>query len=295
MTGKIITPGVYDMTSEDYHRDPCSGPSLGSSGARELISGCPASFRWKQDNPEIKEAFDIGNATHLLVLEPHLFEAKIGRVPYDDYRKAEAKAARDDIRASGRLPFLPRDLEIIEGMRASLAADPIARFAFLDTEIERSMFWRDPIYNFWGKVRPDAFPRHLHYLCDLKTAISADPDDVAKAIANYGYHQQAQWYASGVEQVLGVMPPKFAFVVVCKAPPHLVMTFWLKPEAIEWGRIQNLKARSIFAWCIKHNRWPGYQPDITKDPAAFEIGLPAWYDRELQRQYESGELDPVAV
>ena len=124
----IHESGVYSLSSEE-HRFPavCDSPSLGSTGARELIHGCPATFRYKQDNPEIKEAFDIGNATHLLVLEPHLFETKIGRVPYDDYRKAEAKAARDDIRASGRLPFLPRDLEIIEaGMRRRLSADPIS-------------------------------------------------------------------------------------------------------------------------------------------------------------------------
>ena len=292
MTGKIITPGVYDMSHEDYHNDPCDSPSLGSTGARELVSGCPASFRWKQDNPEIKEAFDIGNATHLLVLEPHLFEAKIGRVPYDDYRKAEAKAARDDIRASGRLPFLPRDLEIIEGMRASLAADPIARFAFLDTEIERSMFWRDPEFGFWCKTRPDALPKSRRYLIDLKTSVSADPDNFRKAVVNFGYHQQAAWYLDGVAHVLGERPDRFAFVVVSKSAPYLVTTCWLDEEAIGWGEKLNRYARGMFAWCLERDEWPSFTPDITKPPSAFTISLPGWARRDLEERDQAGEFVP---
>lgn len=292
---KVTTPGVYEMSSEQYHRDPCDGPSLGSSGARDLISGCPASFRWKQDNPEIKEAFDIGNATHLLVLEPHLFEARIGRVQFDDYKKVDARAERDDIRASGRIPLLPRDLESVEGMRASLADDPIARFAFQDTEIERSMFWRDPEYGFWGKVRPDALPKRRRYLIDLKTSASADPEEFEKSIMNYGYAQQAAWYLDGVEHVLGERPERFAFVVVEKKPPYLVSTCWLRSDTIEWGRILNRRARGIFAWCLEHNEWPSYRPILHQPSAAFEVGLPAWAERDLQRRHEAGEFEPPPI
>ena len=292
MSGKITTPGVYDMTAADYHGDPCDGPSLGSTGARELVNGCPASFRYKQDNPEIKEEFDIGNATHLLVLEPDRFEASIGRVPYDDYRRKEAQACRDDIRASGRLPFLPRHLEQIEGMRASLAADPIAQFAFKDGEIERSMFWRDPEFGFWCKTRPDALPKNRRYLVDLKTSVSADPDDFARAVVSWGYHQQAAWYLDGVDHVLGARPERFAFVVVSKTPPYLVSTCWLDQEAIGWGAKLNRYARGVFAWCQEHEIWPSFTPDITKPPAAFTISLPQWARRDLEARDEAGEFIP---
>lgn len=289
---KITTPGVYDMPAHEYHADPCDAPSLGSTGARELIHGCPASFRYRQANPEIKEEFEIGNAAHLLVLEPEIFESRIGRVPFDDYRKKEAQASRDDIRASGRIPLLPKHLEMVEGMRASLAADPIARFAFRETEIERSMFWRDPEFGFWCKTRPDALPKSRRYLVDLKTSTSADPDDFRKAVVNFGYHQQAAWYQDGVEHVLGDRPERFAFVVVSKAAPYLVSTCWLDEEAIGWGAKLNRYARSVFAWCLERDEWPSFTPDISQPPAAFTISLPAWARRDLEERDQAGEFIP---
>lgn len=300
---KITAPGVYDMPSDQYHSDPCDSPSLGSTGARELVNGCPASFRFKSDNPEVKEEFDIGNATHLLVLEPDIFKRKVAVIegvdkkgnPSKGYMSQDAKDKRDAARAAGLIPLLPEQMEQIEGMRASLAADPIARFAFRETEIERSMFWRDPDYGFWGKTRPDALPKNLTYLVDLKTTISADPKDFEKAVYNFGYAQQAAWYLDGVHQVMGVKPERFAFVVVSKTPPYLVTTCWLRSDAIAWGRTLNRRARSIFAWCLKHDRWPSYLPDITGSPAAFEIGLPRWAEIDLQRRSEAGELEPVEV
>ena len=289
---KITEPGIYDMPAHEYHADPCDGPSLGSTGARELIAGCPASFRWKQDNPEVKEDFDIGNATHLLVLEPDQFEARIGRVPFDDWKKKEAQASRDDIRASGRIPLLPRHLDQIERMRASLAADPIAQFAFRGGEVERSMFWRDPEFGFWCKTRPDALPASRRYLVDLKTSASSAPDAFAKAVVNYGYHQQAAWYLDGVEAVLGERPERFAFVVVGKTAPHLVTTCWLDDEAIGWGAILNRYARGVFAWCLARDEWPSYTPDITQPPAAFTISLPGWARRELEERHQAGDFIP---
>jgi hypothetical protein len=289
---KISAPGVYDMSSADYHNDPCDGPSLGSTGARELVNGCPASFRYRSDNPEVKEEFDIGNAAHLLVLEPPLFEKYIGRVPFEDYRKKDAQQARDEFRAAGRIPLNEKQIVQVEAMRESLAADPIARFAFRDTEIERSMFWRDPEYGFWCKTRPDALPKSRRYLVDLKTSVSADPEDFAKAVVNWGYHQQAAWYTDGVEAVLGERPERFAFVVVCKSPPYLVSTCWLDAEAIEWGGILNRYARGLFAWCLERDEWPSYKPDIMAAPAAFTISLPEWARRDLEKRHQDGEFTP---
>lgn len=295
---KITVPGVYDMSAEEYHKDPCDGPSLGSTGARELVNGCPASFRWKQDNPEVKEEFDIGNAAHLLVLEPDVFKTKVALIegitkngaPSRGYQSQDAKDKRDAARAAGLIPLLPEQMEQVEGMRASIAADPIAQFAFRETEIERSMFWRDPEFGFWCKTRPDALPKSRRYLVDLKTSASADPEDFQRAVVNFGYHQQAAWYTDGVAEVLGEKPERFAFVVVGKTAPYLVTTCWLDDEAIGWGRILNRYARGLFAWCLERGEWPSFTPDITKPPAAFTISLPEWERRNLERRHQDGEF-----
>src|ERR1700757_1193348 len=292
VVAKITEPGVYDLSAEAYHRDPCDGPSLGSTGARILASDCPAAFRYKADNPEVKEEFEIGSATHLLVLEPDIFESRIGRVPFETYQKKDAQAARDEFRAAGRIPLNLRQMEQVEGMRASLAADPIARFAFQEVDIERSMFWRDPEFGFWCKTRPDAFPRNRRYLVDLKTSTSSDPEDFRKSVANFGYHQQSHWYLDGVEQVTGDRPDRFAFVVVGKSAPYLVMTCYLDPDTIAWGGVLNRYARGLFRWCLDRNEWPSYKPDPVAPATAFTIGLPEWARRDLERRHQEGAFIP---
>lgn len=289
---KISAPGVYLMPSAEYHSDCCDGPSLSSTGARILAQQCPASYRWAKDNPPVKEEFEIGNATHLLVLEPHLFEQSIRRIAKDDYRTKEAQQMRDEARSEGRIPLLPRQQAQIDGMRSSLLSDPIARFIFEDTEVERSMFWRDPEFGFWCKCRPDVMPQHHHYLVDLKTTTNADPDAFSRAIYDYGYAQQADWYLTGVEHVLGYRPRRFFFIVVCKAPPYLVTVCRLTDETIGWGGILNRRARGVFAWCLRHDEWPSYRPVLHEQPAAFDVGLPAWALREYQRRHEEGEFEP---
>lgn len=152
------------------------------------------------------------------------------------------------------------------------------------------MFWRDPEHNHWLKCRPDALPKSLNYAVDLKTSVSADPRDFQRDVWNYGYFAQASWYLDGIERVMGQRPPKFYFVVVSKAPPYLVTTCLLDDEAIGWGSIANRYARGIFAWCLEHDSWPSFTPDITQPPAAFTVGLPFWAKRELERRHEAGEF-----
>lgn len=289
---KITEPGVYSMPSTEYHGDCCDGPSLSSTGARTLAQQCPAAYRWQKENPPIKEEFEIGNATHLLVLEPHLFEQSVRRIPMDSYRTKEAQQMRDEAREAGLLPLITKQQEQVDGMRASLLNDPIAQFALKNgIEVERSMFARDPEFEgVWVKCRPDILPASRHYLADLKTTTDADPSAFSNAIANYGYHQQAAWYRWVVELVMGYRASAFYFLVVSKSPPYLVTTVQIDDEAIAWGEILNRYARGIFAWCLEHDQWPSFTPDITQPPAAFTVGLPFWAKRELERRHEAGEL-----
>lgn len=287
----ITEPGIYgSLTSEFYHSDCCDGLSLGSSGARTITNECPAAFRYEV--PETKEEFDIGQATHLLVLQPEEFDARIGVVYSPDWRNNKAKAERDDIRASGRIPLLAKTLEQVQAMRDAIFADPVASLAFQGGRAEQSFFWRDPEYGFWCKTRPDYYPEHGRYLVDVKTSMNANPRKFESAIGDYGYDQQAEWYMSGVEAITGIRPQKFAFVVVAKKPPHLVSVCWLKPDAIEAGRTKNRYARGVFAWCLKHNLWPSYQPTIWGPPGGFEVGLTGYAARNFGERLEAGGYEP---
>jgi hypothetical protein len=287
---RITEPGSYAMPHEVYHSDCCDGPSLSSTGARLLVQKCPAVYRHLQDNPEVKEEFDIGNATHLLVLQPDVYRTKVAELPFQNYRAQEACAARDEARAVGLIPLTIPQQNQVHAMRAALLADDIARHAFRG-EVEQSLFARDPDYpGIWLKCRPDI---RAGYLVDVKTTTDVEPGAFERAIGNYGYHQQAAWYRMVVEMVLGERPKGFYFLAVQKSPPYLVETMRLDEEAMAWGDILNRRARSIFHWCCAHDRWPSYRARITGPSVAIDVGLPAWHLRELQRRLEAGELEPV--
>jgi hypothetical protein len=138
-------------------------------------------------------------------------------------------------------------------------------------------------------------PHNKHYLADLKTSTSADPDAFTRAIYDYGYAQQADWYLTGVKEVLGYRPEKFFFIVVGKAEPYLVSVCRMTDETIGWGGILNRRARGVFAWCLRHNEWPSYRPVLHEPPAAFDVGLPGWALREYQRRHEGGEFEPPPI
>ena len=291
------TLGIVEMPAETYHRH---NNSLSSTGARQIVNDCPATFRYLQDNPQNKREFDIGTATHLLVLEPEQFGEKTvivrGHTKKGDYspgyKTDDAIAQRDAAYAANKTPLLPEELDLVRDMRAALHAHSIASKAFVGGQAEKSLFWRDPEFGVICRTRPDYLPPHSRYLVDLKTSASADPADFARSAADLGYYMQASWYLDGLEHITGTRPERFSFVVVSKKPPHLVTVHWVDAEALAWGAIQNRYARGVFAWCMEHDEWPGYVQQVGKPGEAFTLKLPPWKVKELEGRHADGGFEP---
>lgn len=297
---RITSPGIYTMSSERYHADPCDPMSLSSTGAKTLVKECPAEFWHQRQHPEHKRAFDIGTAGHLMVLEPDLFADRVIVVrgydkkgnPSEGYTSADAREQRDAAYTIGKVPLLPAEVEMVQAMRAALWTDPIARFAFQDGQTEQSIFWQDPEFGVWRRTRPDFLPNHRRYAVDYKTSTTANPREFKKQAHKLSYHQYAAWQCDGIEAVTGDRPERFAFVVQSKSAPHLPTTCWLDAEALEWGAKLNRYAVGTFAWCLTHGEWPSYRPDIAQPARAFTIGLPAYALRELETREQAGDFDP---
>lgn len=292
----ITEPGLYaDMPAEAYHADPCPAPSLSSTGARTLISECPAVYWHQRQNPERKRVFDIGTAGHIMVLEPLTFAERVRIIDADDYRSKAARDARDDAYAAGLTPLLPAEADMVRSMRDALWQDPIAQHAFAGGTAEQTMIWRDRETGAWCRARADYLPPHQRYLVDYKTSTTANPRAFERALWDYGYFQQASWYLDGVEAVTGTRPERFAFVVQSKKPPHLVSVCWVAAEALEWGAVLNRHALRIFAECLRTGEWPAYRPDVAAGARAFSINLPGWAQRELQARQDAGEFAPAST
>jgi hypothetical protein len=280
----IIThPGVYELTSEEYHADPCDSPSLSAGMINDLLIA-PALCREKSrrlnpdyEEPEGQDKFTIGTVRHIMFLEPHTFVDKVVVCPFDDWRKGDAKAMRDDARAEGKTPILAKHMEKVRAARKAFLADPFVSGAFERGFFERSMFWRHPVYGFWCRCRPDFMAESGAHLNDYKATVSASPEKFGKHAYDMGYHRRAAWYLEGAEILLGRRPDHYWFVNQETKPPYLTSVIELDLQALEAGKAENDKAAQLFARCLQTDDWYGYRHrDEPGRDLAFRVGLPPY-------------------
>lgn len=266
-----VIPGVYDIPAEMYHADPIRGGSLSSTGARTLTSKCPAKFRYDLDHQQpYKAAFDFGTAAHKLVLGdgPEL-------VLVDEllWNTDATKARVAEIRAAGNIPLKRADLERVHDMATAITQHPeAADLLHPDSgQPEQTLFW--PVGNVWCRARVDWLRDDC--LVDYKTARSAHPDAIQKAVQEHGYHVQDDWYRRGAAAV-GLLPmdTAFPFIFQEKDPPYLVTVARLDL----WRDIAHqVSEQALFLYesCRAADYWPAYATETAY------VSPPAW----LERQY----------
>lgn len=279
---EITEPGVYDMTNLAYH---AYTEVLSSTGARKLLPpSCPAIFDWERNNPpEPKQVFDLGNAAHDTLLGGG---PEIVVIDAPDWRTKRAQDAAKEARARGAVPILPDDRQQIDDMVASVRAHPFAGALFEDGSgtPEASLFWVDERTGIWRRARLDWLSNQTGrrlIVPDLKTCKSAQRDEFAKSAANYGYAQQAAYYLDGVRALELGDDPVFLFVAVEKTPPYLVNVIQLDVNAMRIGASLNRQAIDVFAECTSAGVWPGYSNDVEL------ASLPVWYERAHEEDLNS--------
>ncbi|PXY27404.1 PD-(D/E)XK nuclease-like domain-containing protein [Prauserella muralis] len=292
---EITEPGVYDLPDAVYHADPVPGKSLSSTGARLLLPpSCPAKFKWRRDNPAPpKREFDLGHAAHKLVLGAGPGVAVIHDKLLASNGAASTKAAKEFIaeaRAEGMAVLKEDEWAVVEEMAAKLREHPTAS-RLLSPErgrTEQSLFWTDRITGVACRARLDHLPHPTDrrmILTDYKTAASAAPSKIERAIADHGYNQQLDWYREGI-LALGLARDVACLLVVQeKEPPYVVTVVEPTVSSMQWGQVLNQHARRVYARCVETGHWPGYTDDIAYLP------LPAYTERDLEQRREAGEFD----
>lgn len=285
----ITEPGVYAMPADAYHADPCAPASLSSTGARRLISSCPAIY-WheRQHGARRTDALDLGSAAHEWVLEGDSWPSRHAVLPEDhNGTTKEGKARVAEIRAAGRVSIKAEAFATIRAMKAALEAHEFAGAAFRAGRPETSMFWRDGEFGTWCRGRLDYLPAQGRIFADYKTCVSAEPEALRRHVLNFGYHQQAAWYTEGICRLGLCDDPIFMLVFQEKTPPHVVTCVVLDDVTLHWGEVLNRKAKGTFASCLRSGSWPGYADDVVT------LSLPSWEHDRLRRLDEAGELDPI--
>lgn len=265
----VTGPGLYPALDEAaYHADTALAPELGrslsSSGAKTILES-PARFAYQRQHPVVKDAYDFGHVAHTMLLGSG---GDIEVVDADSWRTKAAQEQRDAAREAGRIPILTADHDRAMALVSAVMQHPTAGAIFASAgEAEHSIYWVDAETGVTCRGRLDWV--HPRALVDLKTTVNASPSKFSRALVDYGYALQAEWYSQGYEAVTGERLP-FVHVVVEKEPPHLVAVYQVDHEALAYGAERAADARRLFAECESSGQWPGYSPEIEL------VSLPAW-------------------
>lgn len=271
--GEIITEaGIYDMPLKWYHDNCCDGPSVSSSGLRQIILETPEHY-WDKSylNPsrdvETKDEleadhFRLGRAAHWRLLEPHLFEANIAVRPaiFDSWRSKDARAWLADVQKSGYTILTPGELKQVDGVAAALARHPQHKDGLLGGLVEASIVTRDTKTGIWIKSRPDSIPIDGAF-ADLKVMNDASPESVERAIKSLGYDMQMALAGICFEKVTGVTNDQFWIVAVESQRPHAVHLASLSTDRVYWSRLRIRQALDVMAKCLQENYWPAWGRD----------------------------------
>jgi len=261
----VLDVGIHKISNEEYHRDPCSKPSLSRSTIYELLFHSPAhaKFNHPRLNPDLvqeeSEKFDLGSAAHSLLLEGI---DNMVVIDAEDWRKKETKEQRETARKEGKNPLLKKQynevLAMVEAVKEQIKGCKELRITDLlkagDSEL--SYIWKEK--ETYLKVRPDWISKDRKLIMDYKTTgNSANPSEFARQIIGCGYDIQAALYTRGVKTIEGI-EPSFIFIVQETSKPYLCSFIGLTPEFLDMGK-QKVEY-GIFLWnqCMESGIWPGY-------------------------------------
>lgn len=266
----VNEPGLYRMTAEQYHADPCPEPSLSASMIRNLLHLSPlhAWHKHPQLNPHWEadrssDAMDEGTILHFLVLgagaAPVIVDAP-------DWRTKAAQELRATARARGRAAVLTwrwRQLRrAAAAIRRECRATLDAPEGIGEGIAEAVLIWREgPV---WCRCMVDWMPTGIPAprpvpLIDFKTTSrAASPEQFARSAADLGYDIQAAWYRRGYEAVMRRTAGPLVFVAAEVDSPWGVSRLALGMEYDELGESKVEAGIEVWRECLNRDDWPGY-------------------------------------
>lgn len=290
----IDKPGIYTISADSYHADPCPLPSLSSSIINLLDKRSPK-HAWQEHprlnpdwQPENRTDFDIGRSAHKLILEGgDLSDFDV--LDFPDYRTKAAQQARDESYAARRTPLLTKHMAAIEQMGGAVLVTvmrgdlPIVLGP--TGEVEQTIVWLEG--ETWCRARPDWWRKADGVIADLKTTTNAEPGAWIRGhLFADGCDIQADWYMRGLRAVTG-LEPTWRWVVIEREPPYAVSIIAPTPEILVLADKKIERALAIWRRCIASGHWPAY------GTRTYWAEMPGWHeqatlDRELREEQQTG-------
>jgi len=270
MGAKVTKPGLYRTPLSHYHTQLCPGPSISSSGLRDIMK-CPQYFwRYSDLNPDAYErtttaAMTFGSAAHAVLLGDEVFEDRFVISPFDSFRTKESKEWRQTMIDSGKEILTEKDMVHIQEMAKNLKNEPIIHAGLLQGETEISMIWQDRETDVWLKARPDLLPSS-GMLSDLKTTTKSEPKACFYKTRDMRYDMQMALAAMGLRELLELETTDCALLYVENKEPYMTFVQEIGESDMAEAEIDVRGAINTFAECLKSNEWPGYGEGSYKHP-----------------------------
>lgn len=262
---KITEPGIYNISSEEYHADPCPKPSLSNSMAKILCKATPlhAWLSHPKLNPHFEEAnrakYDFGTAAHSVLLgDPRDFEI----IDADAYRSKASKELREQAYADGKTPLLTEQWDRCNEMAESAKRqiqniEALQPFLAKDALTEQTLIWKEK--GFWFRSRVDRMSKNMNHLYDYKTTGgSAHPEQWASICFSNFFDVQNAFYDRFFMNRYSGMRPEFTYIVQETEPPYLLCAIRIDGLGLEMADKRAEWAIDIWQRCLTENKWPGY-------------------------------------
>lgn len=260
-----------------YH----ASAGFSSTLARALVTKTPAHARAIADgHGRDTDAMDLGTAVHQLLLR----DDRVDVLDFDSFRTNDAKAARDESRAQGRIPMLAHKWQEAQDIATAvrerlvqLGLDPVP---FTEGTAEHVIRWEERGVE--CRAMLDWLRDDLTVIDDLKTTNDASARGFRRKVWNLRYDIQAAFYRRAVLATYDTQP-RFRWIAVETEYPYLVSVHEPDKLALENADARVDQAIDLWAECLASDTWGGYPIDVqTVGPVPWE-----------QDQWATVDLDEV--
>jgi hypothetical protein len=248
------------------------------SGEVRQVGHSPAHLRrsWI-DGQDIKRGMDMGRAFHACVLEADTEWPSYYRLPEGvDRRHKEYKEAVEE---HGRDYVLRADeYDGCIGGRDRLNAHSRIKRLLASGRPEVSFAWEDGESRLTLKGRADWITDEIRggAVLDLKRTADARESTFRRVARQFGYPVQGAHYLEGLNQ-LGMKVGHYAIIACEFDPPWEPVIYRVSEKdimiALEYWRA----LVALLAWCVKHNKWPGY-PEMVH-----VLHMGSWWEADMQQ------------
>lgn len=263
--------GIYEIEDEIYHN------CLGVSSSQLKVAANTMSkwfsryvLREVEPNKDANSPLTVGSLFHKFFLEPD----KVHDSFYPDGEIVDhilnIKPDIKSVRATKDYKFQKELYErkgitlisqevydaakaVAEKVHSHQKVKPIMQGAL----IERAIFAIDPVTGLICKTKPDIFNRGV-FVGDYKTTIDASTEAFGRAIYNYDYHVQAEFYKAVANDFSPAQMTPSAWICTEKEKPYDTNVIVQDPFAVHIGVFEYNKRLAKIANALVDNKFEGF-------------------------------------